>query len=73
MAQPFEVYSSGLCMASVCSEFDVEETTRRLNEEHPTGIPSRWAKSSEDFRTGEKNPFPCARNPKTHKHYLFFC
>lgn len=70
----FEAYAVGVVCASVCSSLSLEETTGRLNEEHPTGIHSGWALSKDPaFKTGESNPKPCERSPTTHKHYLFNC
>lgn len=70
----FEVYSMGPVYCSVCSSLSVEETTRRLNWEYPTGISSRWQLSKDaTFRTGQPNPCPCNEHPDTHKHYLFNC
>lgn len=74
MVKDFEAYAVGTVSASVCSSLSLEETEKRLNLEHPTGISSDW-KLSEDteFAQGQSNPCPCERNPKTHKHYLFNC
>lgn len=70
----FEAYKVGVFCASICSNLAVEETARRLNEERPTGIDSRWALSGDaTFKSGEPNPCPCDRSPQTHKHYLFDC
>jgi len=70
----FDAYRVGLCNASVCSSLDIEETTRKLNQEYPTGIVSKWKLSEEPtFRTGEPNGCPCDLYPETHKHYLFSC
>lgn len=70
----FEVYSLGLVAASVCSSLSLEETKKRLNEEHPTGIESQWELSKDkQFRGGQPNPCPCDQHPETHKHYLFNC
>ncbi|KKL64602.1 hypothetical protein LCGC14_2163320 [marine sediment metagenome] len=68
----YEAYSVGLCYASVCTSLPLEEATRLLNVEHPTGI-SPWSKADEQFGTGDSNPCPCNENPQTHKHYLFVC
>jgi len=76
MSSPdFEIYKIGLCCASVCSTLSLEETTERLNVEHPTGITSRWEPSKDaTFADGKSpNPCPCNQNPTTHKHYLFNC
>lgn len=70
----FTVYSVGLVNASVCSKLSIEETTERLNIEHPTGIASRWMLSKKKrFSDGRSMPCACERYPDTHKHYLFHC
>ena len=70
----FTAYAIGFVSASVCSSLPIEETTERLNAEHPTGISSRWQLSDEPtFSGGEPNPCACNRWPDTHKHYLFEC
>ena len=71
--EDFTVYSDGIVHCSVCSALSPEETTAKLNAEHPTGITSRWEIADEPFATGEPNPCPCKENPETHKHYLFVC
>ncbi|KKK94562.1 hypothetical protein LCGC14_2681600 [marine sediment metagenome] len=68
----FVAYSVGLCCASICTSLPLDETTKRLNSECPTGV-GPWEKANEGFRTGETNPCPCNENPETHKHYLFIC
>ena len=73
MKRDFEIYSDGLVYISVCSNLGLDETLRRVNIEHPTGISSKWRLSSEGFRTGEPNPCACDTDPETHKHYLFSC
>lgn len=73
MSKDFEAYSVGLMSASVCTSLPLEDATNRLNAEHPTGISSKWRKSDDDFRSGQINPCPCEKHPKTHKHYLFNC
>ena len=70
----FEAYLVGIVYASVCSALSLEETTARLNAEHPTGIRSQWELSPDKkFASGGDNPCPCDRAPTTHKHYLFNC
>lgn len=74
VAPSFTVYSIGLCSASVCTSLSIEEATKRLNIDQPTGIKSQWvADLSETFKTGEKNGCNCEQNPKTHRHFLFHC
>ena len=69
----FQAYAVGICNASVCSNLTLEETTRQLNREHPTGI-GKWELSQEPtFAAGEPQPCPCNLHPETHKHYLFEC
>jgi len=70
----FEIYSNGLCNCSVCTNIhNIEQLTKLVNEENPTGIRGKWELSTTKFQTGEENPCPCEQNPKTHKHYLFVC
>jgi len=71
--QDFKAYSIGMVAASVCSSLSIEETTSRLNTEHPTGINSQWRLSKDNFLGGESNPCICPDYPTTHKHYLFEC
>ena len=68
----FEVYGVGAIYASVCTNLPIGEASIRLNNEHPTGISSRWGLSGDDFADGTPNPCPCERNPES-KHYLFNC
>lgn len=69
----FEIYAYGLCFASVCTSLaDLDEITRRLNSELPTGV-TPWKPSTERFRQGPPNPCPCMDKPDTHQHYLFDC
>lgn len=69
----FVPYAVGVCAASVCTSLHPEDAEQRLNQEHPTGIASRWALAAgEDFRTGEVNGMQCPDNP-THRHFLFHC
>ncbi len=74
MSLDFELYAHGVCCASVCTCLSDEETTRRLNLEHPTGISSLWHISSDSsFHSGHPNPTPCEQSPDTHRHILFNC
>jgi hypothetical protein len=69
----FQVYAIGLACASVCTNFSLEETTRRLNEKYPTGIHSRWAMSSDKtFASGQPNPNQCEDRADC-RHVLFNC
>ncbi|HYQ69048.1 hypothetical protein [Actinophytocola sp.] len=69
----FVLIGYGLVYASVCTSLDDEQATARLNMEWPTGISSRWTKSSDKFHGGYPNPRPCERKPDTHRHILFVC
>jgi hypothetical protein len=70
----FDAYAVGLISASVCTSMSIEEATRQLNIEHPTGINSKWVFSDDPtFATGETNPCPCDHSPTTHQHMLFNC
>jgi hypothetical protein len=69
----FTTYSVGLVSASVCTDLPIEEATERLNDEHPTGIDSRWQPSDEPtFSGGQPQPCPCNIDPSL-THYLFYC
>jgi len=59
MSAKANVYSYGLCFASVCAPLDMpeEEVVRQVNLSHPTGLDHGWKKADEPFRTGEPNPF----------------
>lgn len=70
---PTVVYSSGLCMASVCSKEPVPDMLRSVNLQNPTGISSRWELSKNPtFASGEPNPMQCPDDPDR-KHYLLEC
>ncbi len=71
--QEFVIYSTGVCYMSVCTSLSPEEATARVNAEAPTGVASKWELSEATFRTGQPNPCPCDKKPKTHKHFLFSC
>lgn len=74
MPDDFIAYAVGLCCASVCTSLPIEEATKRLNTEHPTGVTSLWEPSKDPtFSGGQSNPCPCDQHPDTHKHYLFNC
>lgn len=71
-----DIYSIGIISASVCAGNDatIEEITEHLNEEHPTGISSKWQLSQDKvFQDGHPNPCACDTYPDTKKHYLFTC
>ena len=73
MVTEFAPYAIGIAAASVCSTLSLRETTRRLNEEHPSGVAPWFPSRSATFRSGDPNPCSCERNPETHTHYLFEC
>lgn len=67
-----EIYSHGLCFASVCSALPVDEV-KRLMAAYPTGVSSQWTLSDDEtFRNGSPHPCPCEAK-STHTHYLFSC
>ncbi len=69
-----EVYQSGLCHCSICTDIEnIEEIERKVNQENPTGLSHGWEHSEEKFVNGFDNPCPCEQKPETHKHYLMVC
>lgn len=69
----FEVYSIGLCNASVCTSLPLDAATLRLNTTHPTGIRSQWAPTKLlTFKCGTPIGCACPDHPGN-KHYLFHC
>jgi hypothetical protein len=69
----FYVLAWGLVAATVCTSLPIEDATKRLNLELPTGISSRWAPAPDKtFHTGEPNPHQCAQYA-AHQHVLFQC
>lgn len=72
MPEAIQIYSVGLCFASVCTSASDDDATVLLNKEFPTGISNGWSVSSENFADGSPNPSPC---PDTtgHRHVLFDC
>jgi len=69
----FDVYSIGVCYASVCTTLSDDVATERLNAEYPTGIRTDWRISPDAFADGSANPHPCEKWPTTHRHILFQC
>lgn len=70
----FQVISSGLIYAFVCSSLGEQETTDRLNLLLPIGVLYRWKPSTDDtFVTGQPNPCRCELRPNTHVHRLYAC
>ena len=65
------------CVSAVavhgCSSLSLEETTKRLNDDLPTGIDSTWTLGDRVSCKGADNPVACAERPVTHKHYVFTC
>lgn len=69
----FEVYSIGLCQASVCTSLSIKEATDWINGSNPTGINSKWSKSkAKSFKCGTPNGCACPDH-KGNKHFLFSC
>jgi len=68
------VYTFGICHCSVCAPKDMkpEDVVASANLQHPTGISSPWAISSEPFRNRETNPCECNIDPNR-LHYLMVC
>lgn len=69
-----EIYSVGLCYASVCAPADMsaEVVAHAVNQQHPTGIGSQWQVADEPFGNGAPNPSPCNDNPER-QHWLLAC
>jgi hypothetical protein len=70
-----EIYSSGLCCASVCAPKDMEgdQVADAVNAKRPTGISSRWEISEDkQFKSGEPNPCTCETDPER-RHWLLNC
>jgi len=74
MANDFVAYSVGAVAASVCTSLSVEDATVRLNEQHPTGISSKWSLSEDKYFADKihENGCQCPDYPEN-KHYLFTC
>lgn len=64
------VYSVGMCYASVCAPQDMErdEVERQTNQAHPTGV-GPWHIADEPFHTGEANPHDAGCG----NHWLLVC
>lgn len=70
----FQVLRIGLMTASVCTAHDVDETTRKLNLVHPTGLSWEWSPAKDPmFASGQTNPCKCEKRPDTHMHRLYVC
>jgi hypothetical protein len=70
----FEVYSIGLCSASVCTGLSIKQAEELLNTQYPTGIASKWELSKDThFRGGKMlNGCDCPDHPGN-KHFLMNC
>lgn len=75
MSDKVEIYSSGLCRASVCAPATMagDDVAKAVNTQMPTGIENRW-KISDDptFKSGQTNPCQCEQD-ETRKHWLLDC
>jgi hypothetical protein len=74
-AHEVEVYSLGICAASVCAPkaMTCDEVIARVNVCCPTGISSDWQKSSDPtFKGGESHPCTC-ESDSTRQHWLLVC
>ena len=70
----FAVMQMHLLWAVVCTSLtDIEEITRRLNDDHLCGTENGWVFAGPDGVADSPNPCPCDRWPSTHKHYAFKC
>lgn len=69
----FHVAEVGIVRAIVCTSLSDDEATKRLNEEHPTGISSRWEIDPIVLDDGTQTPCKCLDNPDTHRHIIFSC
>jgi hypothetical protein len=70
-----EMYSIGICAASVCAPKDMDHTevVRICNETSPTGISSDWQLSKDKtFKNGEPHPCTC-ESDKARQHWLLEC
>lgn len=63
----FEILHIGLCDAVICTRLPIDEATRRLNRENPTGIHSQWS-----FDGEKTNRFSCP-DGQGKTHYHLFC
>ncbi len=63
----FEIVRYGLVDAVICTRLPIEEATRRLNSEMPTGISSQWS-----FDGKKENQSPCS-DGQGKTHYRLFC
>lgn len=63
----FEILHIGLVDAVICTRLPIEEVTRRLNMESPSGISSQWS-----FDGEATNQLPCP-DGQGKTHYHLFC
>lgn len=70
-----DIYARGLVHCYVCAPADmpIEEVVALTNYLNPTGIKSRWHKSTENFKTGEENGYACKCEGKDTRHWLMVC
>lgn len=68
-----QVYSVGICHASVCAESNVkgEEVVAHVNRRVPTGV-GPWEITEKTFASGEPNPCLCNSDPGRF-HWLVTC
>ena len=69
-----EVYSSGLCYCSVCTDLiDPAEVAAETNRQNPTGLDRGWSISDDPtFANGQPNPCPCNHH-EGRQHFLLSC
>lgn len=70
-----EMYSIGICAASVCAPQDMnpKDVVRICNETSPTGISSDWELSKDKtFKNGEPHPCAC-ESDHSRRHWLLVC
>ena len=63
----FEILHIGICDAVICTRLPINEATKRVNVENPTGIHSQWS-----FDGKELNKSPCP-DGQGKTHYRLFC
>jgi hypothetical protein len=70
----FYVLKVGMVAALVCTRLPVREATKRLNQQSPTGINSRWSRAAKGrkFTTGEENGVACDE-VAGNRHWIYTC
>jgi len=63
----FQIIHAGLIDVAICTSLPIDEATKRLNIELPTGIHSQWT-----FDGEETNKCPCP-DDQNKTHYRLFC